>query len=150
MSQVKIFAFRSTGQADRLASHQGYDIFGWDENIHVVSLLPVGYPAEKPDSREKGDPWRISCTKSTNRKLPREEHGKKETMRVMRAMAFVLISVFVAGCSSSQVRENMYHGIYDGLRTESVRGTTPADNAIKPDMSYDQYRQQRKELLKRE
>lgn len=71
-------------------------------------------------------------------------------MRIMRVMAFVLFSMFVAGCSSSQVRENMYHGMYDGLRANSMRGTTPADNAAKPDMSYDQYRQQRQELLKRE
>jgi nitroreductase len=24
------------------------DIFGWDEYLHVVSLLPLGYPAEEP------------------------------------------------------------------------------------------------------
>jgi len=58
--------------------------------------------------------------------------------------------MIVAGCSGSQVRENMYHGMYDGLRTESMRGTSPADNATKPDMSYDQYTQQRKELFKKD
>lgn len=29
------------------------DIFGWDENIHVVNLLPIGYPAEEPGPRNR-------------------------------------------------------------------------------------------------
>ena len=29
------------------------DIFGWDENIYVVSLLPVGFPAESPPPRRR-------------------------------------------------------------------------------------------------
>lgn len=29
------------------------DIFGWDENIHVVNLLPIGYPAEEPRPRNR-------------------------------------------------------------------------------------------------
>ncbi|MBI5188829.1 MAG: nitroreductase family protein [Nitrospirae bacterium] len=29
------------------------DIFGWDENIHVVALLPIGYPAESPPQRKR-------------------------------------------------------------------------------------------------
>lgn len=29
------------------------EIFGWDENIHVVSLLPVGYPDESPRPRKR-------------------------------------------------------------------------------------------------
>lgn len=29
------------------------DIFGWDENIHVVALLPVGYPDESPAPRKR-------------------------------------------------------------------------------------------------
>lgn len=28
-------------------------IFGWDEHIHVVSLLPLGYPAEEPEPRKR-------------------------------------------------------------------------------------------------
>jgi len=28
-------------------------IFGWDENIHVVALLPIGYPAESPEPRRR-------------------------------------------------------------------------------------------------
>jgi nitroreductase len=28
-------------------------IFGWDEYIHVVSLLPLGYPAEEPAPRKR-------------------------------------------------------------------------------------------------
>lgn len=29
------------------------NIFGWDEYIHVVSLLPLGYPAEEPVPRNR-------------------------------------------------------------------------------------------------
>lgn len=28
-------------------------IFGWDDNIHVVALLPIGYPAESPVARKR-------------------------------------------------------------------------------------------------
>ena len=28
-------------------------IFGWDDNIHVVALLPMGYPAEFPEKRKR-------------------------------------------------------------------------------------------------
>ncbi len=28
-------------------------IFGWDDTIHVVALLPVGYPAENPAPRKR-------------------------------------------------------------------------------------------------
>ena len=29
------------------------DIFGWDDNIYVVALLPIGFPAESPQPRER-------------------------------------------------------------------------------------------------
>ena len=29
------------------------DIFGWDENIYVVALLPLGYPDESPKARKR-------------------------------------------------------------------------------------------------
>jgi nitroreductase len=29
------------------------ELFGWDENIHVVALLPLGYPAESPEPRKR-------------------------------------------------------------------------------------------------
>jgi len=28
-------------------------LFGWDDNIHVVALLPIGYPAEFPKERKR-------------------------------------------------------------------------------------------------
>jgi nitroreductase len=28
-------------------------IFGWDENVAVVALLPLGYPAESPAPRKR-------------------------------------------------------------------------------------------------
>jgi len=30
-----------------------FNIFGWDENIYVVALLPLGYPAEEPAPRKR-------------------------------------------------------------------------------------------------
>jgi nitroreductase len=29
------------------------NIFGWDENIHIVALLPVGFPDESPQPRKR-------------------------------------------------------------------------------------------------
>ncbi|MCG2722704.1 MAG: nitroreductase family protein [Thermodesulfovibrionales bacterium] len=29
------------------------DMFGWDKNIHVVALLPIGFPAESPPPRRR-------------------------------------------------------------------------------------------------
>jgi len=29
------------------------DLFGWDENIYVVALLPIGYPAQSPSARKR-------------------------------------------------------------------------------------------------
>lgn len=29
------------------------EIFGWDENIYVVALIPLGYPAEDPPARKR-------------------------------------------------------------------------------------------------
>jgi len=28
-------------------------LFGWDENIHVIALLPIGYPDESPSQRKR-------------------------------------------------------------------------------------------------
>jgi len=32
------------------------DLFGWDDNIFVVALLPIGYPAESPEPRKRLPP----------------------------------------------------------------------------------------------
>ncbi len=29
------------------------ELFGWDDNIYVVAILPIGYPAEIPDARKR-------------------------------------------------------------------------------------------------
>jgi len=29
------------------------ELFGWNENIHVVAFLPIGYPAESPELRKR-------------------------------------------------------------------------------------------------
>jgi nitroreductase len=29
------------------------EIFGWDDNLYVVALLPVGYPDESPPPRKR-------------------------------------------------------------------------------------------------
>lgn len=70
-------------------------------------------------------------------------------MQVMKSVLFMLLLMLAAGCSGQRIRENMYKGVYDGSRIENMRGSTPAENAGKPDTSYDQYKQQREEQLKR-
>lgn len=35
------------------------ELFGWNENIHVVALLPIGYPAESPPPRKRLKPEEI-------------------------------------------------------------------------------------------
>jgi len=69
-------------------------------------------------------------------------------MQIMRITVFVLSLMLVAGCSGSQIKDNMYRSVY-GFRTNNMR-RSPTEEATKPDMSYDQYTQQRKELLDRE
>jgi nitroreductase len=29
------------------------EIFGWDDSLYVVALLPLGYPAESPEARKR-------------------------------------------------------------------------------------------------
>lgn len=69
-------------------------------------------------------------------------------MHRMKTVLFVLSVILMAGCTGHNIRENMYHGVYEGSRIENKRGTTPAENAGKADPSYDQYKQQRSERLK--
>ncbi|NVN91849.1 MAG: hypothetical protein HXX11_14775 [Desulfuromonadales bacterium] len=69
-------------------------------------------------------------------------------MQIVNRALFVMTLMIIAGCSGQNIRENMYQGIYEGSRIENKRGTTPAENAGKPDLSYDQYKQQRNERLK--
>ncbi len=76
------------------------------------------------------------------------QNWKGKTMRIVRITVFVLSLMLVAGCSGSQIKDTMYRSIY-GFRTNDMR-RSPAEEATKPDMSYDQYTQQRKELLKKE
>ena len=71
-------------------------------------------------------------------------------MQVINTMILVMLWLLVAGCSGQKVRENLYKGVYNGSRIENMRGTTPAENPGRPDISYDQYQQQRKEQLKRD
>jgi hypothetical protein len=75
-------------------------------------------------------------------------------MRIMRAMMLVTFLMFVAACSGQKIQEGVYRGMYgfsiDGSHVDSSRRNSPAENATKPDMSYDQYMQQRKELLNRD
>jgi len=33
--------------------HKIKDVFGWDDNLYVTALLPIGYPAESPGPRKR-------------------------------------------------------------------------------------------------
>ena len=84
-------------------------------------------------------------------KLPRVQIRKGvSAMQKMKIVSYILFPMLFAGCSGQKIRENMYQGIYEGSCIENQRGSTPADNMGKPDMSYDQYSQQRKEIIKRD
>jgi len=75
-------------------------------------------------------------------------------MRIIRTIMLVTFLMLVAACSGQKIQEGVYRGLYginiDGSHVDSMRRNSPAENATKPDMSYDQYMQQRKELLKRD
>lgn len=71
-------------------------------------------------------------------------------MRVINSLVFVTLMLLVAGCSGQKIREGVFKGIYDSSRIESMRGTTPAENATRPDMNYDQYTRQRNEQIQRD
>lgn len=66
-------------------------------------------------------------------------------MQVLNALIFVMIVMLVAGCAGQSIQDGIYRGLYDGCHIYNMRGTTPAENMGKPDISYEQYNQQRKE-----
>ena len=66
-------------------------------------------------------------------------------MQVLNALIFVMIAMLIAGCAGQRIQEGIYRGVYEGSHIYNMRGTTPAENIGKPDISYEQYNQQRKE-----
>lgn len=47
--------------------------------------------------------------------------------------------ILVAGCSGEQVRQGLYHGLYEGNRMQERREMSPQERVNKPDMDYSQY-----------
>jgi hypothetical protein len=46
---------------------------------------------------------------------------------------------FIAGCTGKDIREGLYHGVYEGARIEKQKEMTPRELAAKPEMDYQQY-----------
>ncbi len=44
--------------------------------------------------------------------------------------------ILVAGCSGEQVRQGLYHGLYEGNRMQERREMSPQERVNKPDMDY--------------
>ncbi len=54
---------------------------------------------------------------------------------------FIAVSflTFLAGCSGEQVRQGLYHGLYEGNRMQERREMSPSERLNRPDMDYQQY-----------
>jgi len=65
-------------------------------------------------------------------------------MRSMTIIVFALL-LLILGCTKDQV----YRNLYEGLTTHEDLKNTPGD-PLDSSQSYDQYRNEREELLKRE
>ncbi len=70
---------------------------------------------------------------------------------IIRFIATSLI-ILVAGCSGEQVRQGLYHGLYEGNRMQERREMSPSERLSRPDMDYSQYSnelRQRKDSLEK-
>ena len=68
-----------------------------------------------------------------------------------KIIIFAVLFLFMAGCDWQHVRKGVCEGMYevhveDG-RNEDWTHNTPRERANRPDMSYDQYMQERKERI---
>ena len=55
--------------------------------------------------------------------------------------------MIVTGCAGKDIREGIYQGMYDGARIENQKELSPGDRAAKPELDYNQYKNQRKGLV---
>ena len=52
--------------------------------------------------------------------------------------------ILLTGCAGKDIREGLYHGMYEGARIENRKELSPGDRAAKPEMDYNQYTNERK------
>jgi len=55
--------------------------------------------------------------------------------------------ILLAGCTGKDIREGVYQGMYEGARIENQKELSPGDRAGKPEMDYNQYKNERKERI---
>ncbi|HEX2769500.1 MAG TPA: hypothetical protein VHN12_09460 [Geobacteraceae bacterium] len=68
-------------------------------------------------------------------------------MPFKRSMVIAGFFTLLAGCTGKDIREGIYQGMYDGARIENQKELSPGDRAAKPEMDYQQYKNERKERL---
>ena len=55
--------------------------------------------------------------------------------------------ILLTGCAGKDIREGLYQGIYEGARIENRKELAPGDRAAKPELDYNQYKNQQKGLV---
>lgn len=68
-------------------------------------------------------------------------------MPFTRLMAIAGYFMILTGCAGKDIREGIYQGMYEGARIENQKELSPGDRAAKPELDYNQYKNQRKELV---
>ncbi len=54
-------------------------------------------------------------------------------------MCIIYTFALITGCSGEQVRQGLYHGLYEGNRMQERREMSPQEQMNKPDLDYQQY-----------
>jgi hypothetical protein len=66
---------------------------------------------------------------------------------MLRLLLIALFFVLNAGCSSQDIRQGIYAGFYEAGRIEDRRHNSPSERANRPDVGYEQYSNERKEII---
>ena len=68
-------------------------------------------------------------------------------MQFTRLMVIAGCFMILTGCAGKDIREGIYQGMYEGARIENQKELSPGDRAAKPELDYNQYKNQRKGLV---
>ncbi len=55
------------------------------------------------------------------------------------SLIVVSLCALISGCSSEQIRQGLYQGLYEGNRMQERREMSPQEQLNKPDLDYSQY-----------
>ena len=65
-------------------------------------------------------------------------------MPFIRSMIIAGCFILLTGCAGKDIREGIYQGMFEGARIENRKELSPGDRATKPELDYNQYKNQRK------